>query len=554
MQRIELWVAAVFALMIPAAGAAESAREILETAQKKQVERWQGVDAYVVDRTMMGQTASIWFVRTEYDDEAGERQTFFVPMTATQIQNRQCDVSLSADELDAFADSTQWAGEVLAEENKRKYGSESGLPVGGEFASSGTDPWNTMNPRVMMGGNAEFLRAAADAKRQDQAYDATADARDSLNHMQAFMDKAKVLGTETIDGRKAWHIRAEGLNHVERSDGSEYRIEAISMYVDAAEYVPLSMKMDGTMTADGKPQPMTMESIQSDYRKVPGSDMYESYRQVMSMSGMLTPEQQAQMAEAQAQLAEFEKQKKSMSPQQLAMMESMLGPQLKMMESLASGNGFEFETLVDEIRVNPTLLDAAGNPCAGTGVVAAHTVETVEAKPDKSQAVPVKTAAEPAASGDGTTLMIQEHLAELGYNVSPSGTMDTDTAIAISQYQAENGMEVTGKPSPQLAGILAAGGTSAGKPAERSPEELQAAQQACLQQKMEAAQAAQKTKRGFGSLMRGVGRLAGQFGDYDMAQTTNDIYQAGASAEDFSQAAKDLGLTEDDVAACQNPD
>ncbi len=552
MRRIEVLVTAIAVLMMPGTGAAESAREILETAQKKQVERWQGVDAYVVDRSMMGQTVSTWFVRTEYDDDAGERQTFFVPMTASQMQNRQCDATLSADELEAFAASTEMTGEVLASENKRKYGNESGLPVGGEFAASGTDPWNTMNPRVMMGGNAEFLRAAAQAKREDQAYDPAADARNTLDHMEAFMDKAEVLGKETVDGRTAWHIRAEGLNHVERNDGSEYRIEAISMYVDADAYVPLNMKMDGTMTAEGNTRPMTIESMQSDYRQVPGSNLYESYRQVMSMSGMLTPEQEAQMAEAQAQLAEFEKQKKNMSPQQLAMMESMLGPQMKMMESLASGNGFQFETIVDGIRVNPTLLDASGNPCAGTGTVAAH---TAAAEPDQGKAEAVKTSASATATGgDGMTLMIQEHLAALGYNVSPSGTMDTNTAIAISQYQAENGLEVTGQPSPQLAGILAAGTTGASETAERSPEELQAAQQACLEEKMAAAQAAQKKKRGFGSLMRGVGRLAGQFGDYDMAQTTNDVYQAGASAGDFAQAAKDLGLTEDDVAACQNPD
>lgn len=546
-------VIAVAVLAAPGLVAADSAREILKTAQQRQVERWEGVNAYAVDRTMMGQTVTTWFVRTEYEDDAGEQQTFFVPMTATQIQNRECDVGLSADELDYFADSTELAGKVLAEENRRTYGSESGLPVGGEFASSGTDPWNTMNPRVMMGGNAEFLRAAADAKRADQAYDPADDARQSLNHMQAFMDNAKVIGTETVDGRDAWHIRAEGLNHVEKSDGAEYRIEAISMYVDKAEYVPLSMKMDGTMTSEGESQAMTVESVQADYRSVPGSNMYESYRQVMSMSGMLTPEQQAQMAEAQAQLAEFEKQKKSMPPQQVAMMESMMGPQMKMLESMAAGKGVQFETVVDNIRVNPALKDAVGNPCPGTGAQAVATVNTVSTEDVKVKA---ENGAAPGSAGgaDGLVLMIQEDLAELGYNVSPTGAMDTNTAVAISQYQAENDMPVTGEPSPQLAGILAAGKSSAAGKKQRSPEELQAAQQACLQEKMAAAQAGQKKKRGFGSLIRGVGRLAGQTGNFDLLETTNDVYQAGATAEDFSRAAKDLGLTEDEVEACRNPD
>jgi hypothetical protein len=74
-----------------------------------------------------------------------------------------------------------------------------------------------------------------------------------------------------------------------------------------------------------------------------------------------------------------------------------------------------------------------------------------------------------------------------------------------------------------------------------------------LQEKIAAAQASQKKKRGFGSLMRAVTRTAGQMGNYDLYKTTSDVYSAGATAADLSSAAKDLGLTEDEVAACQNP-
>jgi peptidoglycan hydrolase-like protein with peptidoglycan-binding domain len=548
MRKIPVAAAAVM-LMLPSLALAIDARQILETAQQRQVERWEGVDVYVVDQTLMNQTASTWFVRTEYTDDDGKLQTFFVPMTATQIQNRQCDVGLSADELEAFATGSELTGDAMAtgiEEGME----DAGLPKG-MLAATGSDPWNTMDPRVMMGGNADFLRAAADAKRADQAYDPTDDARQSLNQMQAFMEKAELVGTESVSGRKAWHIRAEGLDYVQKEDDSEYRIDAISMYIDTAEYVPLSMKMNGVMSSKGESQPMTLETVQTDYRRVPGSNMYESYRQVMSMSGMLTAEQQSQMAEAQAQLAEFEKQKASMPPQQRAMMESMMGPQMKMLENMAQGKGVEFETAVDEIRINPTLTDAMGNPCPGTGSPAVRTVEA-EQTPTGNVGV-VKTAAEPVGDVDEVTLMIQEHLLALGYDVSVTGSMDTATAIAISQYQAENNMPVTGEPSPQLAGVLAAGASSGTAAVQPTPAELQAAQQACLEQKMEEAQAAQKKKRGFGSLMRGVGKLAGTFGNYDLARTTGDIYRAGSTAEDFSQAAKDLGLTEEDVAACQNP-
>jgi peptidoglycan hydrolase-like protein with peptidoglycan-binding domain len=563
------------ALSLPMVCGAQDARQILETAQQRQVERWEGVDAYVVDQTVMGNSVSTWFIRTEVQGQDGSKQPFFVPMTQTSVQNRQCDVGLSPEELEAFAAGAEITGDAMATEIEAGM-DDAGMPKG-MLAATGSDPWNTMDPRVMMGGNAEFLRAAADAKRADKAYDPSRDAQESLNHMQAFMEKARVIGKETVNGRSAWHIRAEGLNHVQEADGGEYRIEAISMYVDTDEYVPLSMKMDGTMIADGESQPMTMNMVQTDYRTVPGSRMYESYRQVMTMSGMLTPEQEAQMAEAQAQLAEFEKQKASMPPQQVAMMESMMGPQLKMIENMAKGGGIEFETVVDNIRVNPALMDAMGNPCPSTGsgaIVAVevetaptasgniHVVETEDppapAPTSTSNTVvvtdaPPPPAAAPAAVGDETTLMIQQNLAALGYDVNPSGVADTKTAIAISQYQAENDLPVTGETSPQLAGILAAKASAQNSEPDVSEEELRAAQQACLQEKMDAAQATQQKKRGFGRLLSGVSRLAGQSGNFDLMRTTNDIYQAGATADDFAQAAKDLGLTEDDIAACQNP-
>ena len=85
------------------------------------------------------------------------------------------------------------------------------------------------------------------------------------------------------------------------------------------------------------------------------------------------------------------------------------------------------------------------------------------------------------------------------------------------------------------------------------PAALQAAQNACLQEKVAAAQASQKKKRGLGRLLSAVTRTASRSGNYDLARSANDVYYAGATADDLSAAAKDLGLTDDDVAACQNP-
>lgn len=173
-----------------------------------------------------------------------------------------------------------------------------------------------------------------------------------------------------------------------------------------------------------------------------------------------------------------------------------------------------------------------------------------------------------ASLADDLTMMIEKDLATLGYDTgSVDGEETMETVIAISKFQAENNMEVTGSVTPQLAGILSAKAANPGMQAVAAdtaaeaaapqpaadPAALQAAQQACLQEKIAASQASQKKKRGFGSLMRAVTRTAGQMGNYDLYKTTSDVYNANATAADLASAAKDLGLTEDEVAACQNP-
>lgn len=53
-----------------------------------------------------------------------------------------------------------------------------------------------------------------------------------------------------------------------------------------------------------------------------------------------------------------------------------------------------------------------------------------------------------------------------------------------------------------------------------------------------------QAQRGVGRLMSAVSRSAGRAGNYDLHRT----------ADGLSAAARDLGLTEDEVAACQNPE
>ncbi len=172
---------------------------------------------------------------------------------------------------------------------------------------------------------------------------------------------------------------------------------------------------------------------------------------------------------------------------------------------------------------------------------------------------------------DELTQMIQQDLTTLGYDAGEAnGEATMKTIVAISKFQSEKNLEVTGEVTPQLVGIVKAeitkqnssgsSGSVASVPvaaAASSPADLQAAQQACIQRKIKKAQKSQKKKRGFGSLMRAVSRTASQLGKNDVAgdiaETSSDLYDVNATAADLESAAKDLGISEDDIEACRNP-
>lgn len=189
----------------------------------------------------------------------------------------------------------------------------------------------------------------------------------------------------------------------------------------------------------------------------------------------------------------------------------------------------------------------------------------------------------PMALADDLVQLIQQDLATLGYDVGTvDGEMSTRTAVAISRFQAERGLEVTGEATPQLAGIIQAemaGANEAGAaPAEPYPdpngvdgpdpytdtasypesdpaEDDWLAQQRCLEEKIAAAEAVEKKKRGVGSLMQAASRLAGRYGSdetyREIVQAEQDYYDATATAEDLESAARDLGITEDEIEQCR---
>lgn len=167
----------------------------------------------------------------------------------------------------------------------------------------------------------------------------------------------------------------------------------------------------------------------------------------------------------------------------------------------------------------------------------------------------------------------QKDLIALGYEPGNiQGEVDTKTTVAVSKFQAEHDMAVTGEVTPQLVGAIKAAlkqknqpaAASAAPAAAAAPAQaqqpqltLQQRQQNCLQEKYAAAQEKQKKKRGMMRLLSAVTRTSSQFGGGDMAstinQTASQVYSANATADDLSAAAKDLGLTDEEMEECRNP-
>lgn len=216
------------------------------------------------------------------------------------------------------------------------------------------------------------------------------------------------------------------------------------------------------------------------------------HRQVVRIAGMMDAEQEAQMREAQQQMAEFELQMQQMPESQRQMMMNMMGPQMEMMKKMAAGGGIEMVTDVHQVRVNAGL----PNEIAMGSVLF------------QPQALPADSTKGSQAFSTSST---------------PSATAGSAVPATVQDATVQD------------------------------PAALRAAQQACLQQKIAEAQEAQKKKRGLGRLVRAVTRTAARAGNSEIARAASDVFAANATAEDLAGAARDLGITEDEVAACQNP-
>ena len=117
-----LWAVVGAAALAAGQSKAASAEDILEAAWDAQLSRWEGLDSYLVEQSVMGRRSKQYFVRTKVADSAGPQRAMFLPAadaglkpgcvnlySATQVSAGRGDTP--AGYLTWFMDSAELVGE-----------------------------------------------------------------------------------------------------------------------------------------------------------------------------------------------------------------------------------------------------------------------------------------------------------------------------------------------------------------------------------------------------------------------------------------------------------
>lgn len=337
---------------------AASAQSLLKRCEEIRVKRLEGVKRYVVDQSIMNNRALVMFERVEVRGADGRTYPAFRQSRGNAGLSGRADRPpqeggrMSSDDLRLFGRGAQEVGRGVAKEMEA-----AGFPPA---LMGGGSPWASTDPRVMMGGASTFLNAAADAQEQNEAEEKAAAgvALRSVNDMAEVARRARIVGTEKVLNRDAYHLQAKGLKRVlPAEDGREVTVNDVSLWIDKEHCVPLKTRIEGVARAEGKEQPMVIERLDRDYRAVPGSGMYEPFRQVtsMTMKGMVTAEEQGKLQEAKRQLEQMEAQLGQLPPAQRETVMARFKPQIEMVKRMADGEGGGVSVLtkINAIHVNP---------------------------------------------------------------------------------------------------------------------------------------------------------------------------------------------------------
>jgi len=316
---------ALFAFIQPV-WSAEDARSIMAKEEEARLQRWRGVDSFIKEQSAAGNPMVLFFERIPGNEHLGFR---IVP--PNEIMAR---IELIA-------------GITLEQRRQIIEGLAGGLNMIQSRLPAGMIPPEIFQGlgQFLMAGMVDTSSGAASQQAKDKA-----SAQKSFMDRKRFADMAQNLGVVQVNGRRAYHLRADNINETQQTKYGTFTIKSLDYYVDTETYVPLDMKFNIEGAEQGKPpKTMTIERISTDYRQI--GTMYEPFKEVMRIGGGQDGKQVAELEKARREMEKLKRKLESMPPQQKAMVMQMMGPQLKTMEKMAAGDGIEVETVVKSIQI-----------------------------------------------------------------------------------------------------------------------------------------------------------------------------------------------------------
>lgn len=278
------------------AAADQDASTIFATMAEKQAERWNTVENYSVEKHPDGAPmgAPIYYEKVEHDGLVTFRQVPF-----NEWMKEEAGGGMTPEGYEAMAQGYEMLGDAYVSEG---------------------DP---MAPLVkpMTDDAAMMLRFTAEAERSGAAYADEIEDAPNVGVMAALARRARLAGTETVNGRKAHHLRADDIGEMDfaqaQSDG-RLHFQAASLWIDAKEYVPLRYVIEGEYEADGQRVPVTFSLAFEDYVQV--GPLYEPRREVGRITGLMEamasdPEKREELEELRRELAKAREQMDEMEAQ-----------------------------------------------------------------------------------------------------------------------------------------------------------------------------------------------------------------------------------------------
>jgi len=171
-----------------------------------------------------------------------------------------------------------------------------------------------------------------------------------------FADRARLTGTETVDGHQTWVLQVDDLSGLGMDESQDFEPRSMTLYLGQDDYVPHQMKMSGQVMRNGESHPVDMTMHMADYREVKG--LLLPFRTTMSMEGMMEAMSTEERGNMSQQMEEMKKRLEQMTPEERAMFEQQMKnmpgmrTMMEQLEAASAGGAFEMSFQVEEVRVN----------------------------------------------------------------------------------------------------------------------------------------------------------------------------------------------------------